>query len=72
MDHCPFCEHELREGASSCGKCFAEKGYSRVRGMVYGRSLTIAFGIIFPSAFALFFLWRWATYGGPLSIAVFF
>jgi hypothetical protein len=65
VEKCPFCMHDIPEGATVCIGCHAEKGYTQAQGKVYGRALTIFYGIVLPGAIALGLFWLWLFHRGP-------
>ncbi len=48
QEQCPFCMTVVAKSATVCSSCHAKKGYTQSRGVVYGKMLTLWWGILFP------------------------
>lgn len=55
-EQCPFCMTAVHQDAMFCPSCNAEKGYTQASGNVYGKYMTMFWGILVPGFIGLMLL----------------
>ena len=69
-EQCPFCMTVVRAEATVCPNCKAKKGYTQAQGTVYGKGLTIFWGIIVPALIAIFAFSFGTTFGNLVGLVL--